>query len=157
MTLIDQARPLQPQRSVPQTLPGPNYEAEADRGRLKVRGNQQLRSSSQPIPPRTLAEEILATFRADVLHGETTFALESHGGYARTVTGTIAYLDEEAQTFLVLAPDGSMERVPLRDIASVPIAAVSDRGQEPPLGGMGSDPAATGARGPTTAQGARLP
>lgn len=44
------------------------------------------------------------------------FELESPGGYRRTVTGTIAYLDDEAQTYMVRAPDGELIRVPLRDI-----------------------------------------
>jgi hypothetical protein len=45
-----------------------------------------------------------------------TFELESPGGYLRRVTGTIAYLDNEAQTYMVRAPDGTLIRVPLRDI-----------------------------------------
>jgi hypothetical protein len=45
-----------------------------------------------------------------------TFDVESPGGYRRTVTGTIAYLDDEAETYMVLAPDGTLIRVPLRDI-----------------------------------------
>jgi hypothetical protein len=48
---------------------------------------------------------------------KTTFELASRGGYVRTVTGTIAYLDEEADTYMVLA-DGELLRVPLRDITS---------------------------------------
>jgi hypothetical protein len=32
------------------------------------------------------------------------------------VTGTIAYLDDEAQTYMVLTSDGALIRVPLRDI-----------------------------------------
>ena len=47
---------------------------------------------------------------------EVSFELESPGGYRRTVTGRIAYLDDEAQTYMVLAPDGTLIRVPLRDI-----------------------------------------
>ncbi len=49
-------------------------------------------------------------------NGESSYELESHGGFARTVTGTVAYVDEEAQTFLVREPGGAMQRVPLRDI-----------------------------------------
>jgi hypothetical protein len=45
-----------------------------------------------------------------------SFEVQSPGGYRRTVTGTIAYLDEEAQTYMVCAPDGTLIRVPLRDI-----------------------------------------
>jgi hypothetical protein len=47
---------------------------------------------------------------------KVSFELESPGGYRRTVTGTIAYLDEEAHTYMVLAVDGELIRVPLRDI-----------------------------------------
>jgi hypothetical protein len=32
------------------------------------------------------------------------------------VTGKIAYLDDEAQTYMVRAPDGALIRVPLRDV-----------------------------------------
>jgi hypothetical protein len=32
------------------------------------------------------------------VRGKVSFELESRGGYHRTVTGTIAYLDDEAQT-----------------------------------------------------------
>jgi hypothetical protein len=32
------------------------------------------------------------------------------------VTGTIAYLDDEAQTYMVLAPEEALIRVPRRDI-----------------------------------------
>jgi hypothetical protein len=48
---------------------------------------------------------------------KTSFELASRGGYIRTVTGTVAYLDAEAQTYMVLA-DGELLRVPLRDITS---------------------------------------
>ena len=45
-----------------------------------------------------------------------SFDLESPGGYARTVNGTVAFLDREAETYLVLAPNGELMRVPLREI-----------------------------------------
>jgi hypothetical protein len=32
------------------------------------------------------------------------------------VTGTIAYLDDEAKTYMVRALDGELIRVPLRDV-----------------------------------------
>ena len=48
--------------------------------------------------------------------GDVSFEVESPGGYRRTVTGTIAYLDDEAKTYMVRAPDGELIRVPLRDI-----------------------------------------
>ena len=52
--------------------------------------------------------------------GRTKFELESRGGYQRTVTGTVAYLDEDAQTYMVSRGigDGQLVRVPLRDITS---------------------------------------
>jgi hypothetical protein len=77
-----------------------------------VDGEKELRA------PATLAEQLLLKFHAGETAGETTFAVESRGGYARTVTGTVAYLDEEASTFMVRAPDGELIRVPLRDITS---------------------------------------
>lgn len=47
---------------------------------------------------------------------EVTFELESPGGYLRAVSGTVAYLDDEAQTYMVRAHDGELIRVPRRDI-----------------------------------------
>jgi hypothetical protein len=47
---------------------------------------------------------------------EVSFELQSPGGYRRTVTGTIAYLDDEAKTYMVRALDGELIRVPLRDV-----------------------------------------
>jgi hypothetical protein len=68
----------------------------------------------------TLAEDLQAEFMAGgaVATSETSFEIASRGGYARTVTGTIAYLDAEAETFMVGAPDGELIRVPLRDVRS---------------------------------------
>jgi hypothetical protein len=45
-----------------------------------------------------------------------SFELESPGGYRRTVTGTIAYLDDEAHTYMLRGHDAELIRVPLRDI-----------------------------------------
>jgi hypothetical protein len=53
---------------------------------------------------------------APSMRGKLCFELESRGGYRRTVVGTLAYLDEEAQTYLVRATGGDLFRVPLRDI-----------------------------------------
>ena len=52
--------------------------------------------------------------------GRTSFELASRGGYVRTVTGTVAYLDEEAETYMILRGNGDNQllRVPLRDITS---------------------------------------
>jgi hypothetical protein len=127
MALTKQDATLRQERYLPYASSGPNYALEAERGRLHLRGSQQRRGSSQPIPPRTLTEEILASLRADLLNETASFELESRGGYARTVTGTVAYLDHEAQTFLVLAPDGGLERVPIRDITSIRVMAASTR------------------------------
>jgi hypothetical protein len=49
---------------------------------------------------------------------ERSFEVESRGGYARTVVGRVAYLDDEAQTYMVLSRAGTLVRVPLRDITS---------------------------------------
>jgi hypothetical protein len=68
--------------------------------------------------PRTLAEELLASYRGGGLASRTDYEVESHGGYARTVTGTVAYLDEEAQTFMIRGADRGLTRVPLRDVRS---------------------------------------
>jgi len=92
------------------------------------------------IAPQTLAERLLAGYRAGEL-GETAFELESHGGYAHTVTGTVAYLDEAAHTFMVRARDGELLRVPVRDITSTHGTAVGKRDQPEPshdLEGLGT-------------------
>ena len=49
---------------------------------------------------------------------ERSFEVASRGGYARTVVGRVAYLDEEAQVYMVLTRAGMLVRVPLRDITS---------------------------------------
>jgi hypothetical protein len=49
---------------------------------------------------------------------ERSFEIESRGGYARTVVGRVAYLDDEAQTYMVLTSAGTLVRVPLPDITS---------------------------------------
>jgi hypothetical protein len=69
---------------------------------------------------RTLAEDLLARYRAGEAATKISFKLESHGGYARTVTGTIAYLDEEAEAFMV-REDDRLARVPIRDVTSARI------------------------------------
>jgi hypothetical protein len=73
--------------------------------------------SSRPEPPPRPGDDVRAALRAQGLRGKTSFELASRGGYARTVTGTVAYLDEQAETYMVLA-DGELLRVPLRDITS---------------------------------------
>ena len=59
-------------------------------------------------PPRETAPESRPPKRS--------FALESRGGFSRTVVGTVAYLDGEAQTYMVRTEAGKLVRVPLRDI-----------------------------------------
>ena len=49
---------------------------------------------------------------------ERAFEIESPNGYLRTVVGTIEYLDEEANTYMVRSRTGELNRVPLRDIRS---------------------------------------
>jgi hypothetical protein len=49
---------------------------------------------------------------------ERAFEIESPNGYLRTVVGTIEYLDEEANTYMVRSRNGELNRVPLRDIRS---------------------------------------
>jgi hypothetical protein len=63
---------------------------------------------------------ILDTVRTATESGsrERSFEVESRGGYARTVVGRLAYLDDESQTYMVLTQDGVLVRVPLRDITS---------------------------------------
>jgi hypothetical protein len=78
----------------------------------EVPGEPELRARP------TLAEELLASYRRGELESETAFELGSHGGYARSVTGTISYLDEEANTFMLRGMDGELIRVPLRDVTS---------------------------------------
>jgi hypothetical protein len=63
MALTAQVATRQQVPPSPPTMFHPDYEAEADRGRLKLRGNQERPSSSRAFPKRTLAEEILGKFR----------------------------------------------------------------------------------------------
>jgi hypothetical protein len=72
--------------------------------------------------------------------GTTFFGLASRGGYVRNVTGTVAYLDEQAETYMVLA-DGELLRVPLRDItARHEVAAIGgiDRSPDRDAEGLGT-------------------
>jgi hypothetical protein len=73
-----------------------------------------------PLPPLKQAVS-LGTPRdaaTDPRSLERSFEVESRGGHARTVVGRLAYFDEEAQTYMVLTRDGTLVRVPLRDITS---------------------------------------
>jgi hypothetical protein len=71
-------------------------------------------------PPRAPVEPAAPLDRSGVpppkpTTGERTFELESPNGYARTVVGTVEYLDGEARTYMVSSA-GALVRVPLRDI-----------------------------------------
>jgi hypothetical protein len=56
MALIVQGSVSSRDPSSPQPMPGPDYEAEADRGRLKLLGDRQLRRRSQLAPPENFSE-----------------------------------------------------------------------------------------------------
>ena len=73
------------------------------------------------------------------------FELESHGGYARTVGGGIAYLDREAETYFVSDRHGSLVRVPVRDIVTSreiqrPLGAAEHAQGTEPLGWRSAQP-----------------
>ncbi|MGZ4113757.1 MAG: hypothetical protein ACXVQT_01610 [Actinomycetota bacterium] len=72
------------------------------------------------IPPRTPIEPAapLEKFPPDPDPRLLSFELESPGGYARTVVGRIAWLDREANTYVVRDGSGDLIRVPRRDIQS---------------------------------------
>ena len=114
--LQDPVRPLDP--SSQQEFVEPGREAEAEGGRPEPPGDRPLPRSSRPEPPREPGDDVRAALRARGPKGKTSFELASRGGYVRTVTGTVAYLDEDAQTYMVLGGDGELLRVPLRDITS---------------------------------------
>ena len=108
----------------------------------EIAGKQTMRAT------RTLAEELLASFHAADASSEWSFDLASHGGYARTVTGTVTFLDEEAQTFMVRVPDGRVVRVPLRDVT----AARDTAPNEPDALGSGRDTRGLGTGGSSGAR-----
>ncbi|MGZ4155408.1 MAG: hypothetical protein ACXVQ0_13110 [Actinomycetota bacterium] len=72
------------------------------------------------IPPRTPIEPAapLEKFPPDPDPRLLSFELESPGGYARTIVGRIAWLDREANTYVVRDGSGDLIRVPRRDIQS---------------------------------------
>ncbi len=67
-------------------------------------------------PPSSDLRESLGRSRPECAGDVVSFDLESPGGYARTVMGTVAFLDREAETYMVLAPNGALMRVPVRNI-----------------------------------------
>ena len=87
-----------------------------------VRIDVPTRSPVQPAapldPPRDTASESRLP--------EISFDVESRGGYVRTVVGRLAYLDDEAQTYMVLTHAGMLVRVPLRDITSSHIISADE-------------------------------
>jgi hypothetical protein len=101
--------------------------------------SSDVAAETKLIAPRTLADELLTGSRRDGAASGTTFELESHGGYAHTVTGTIAYLDEEARTFMVRELDGRLTPVPLRDVTSArTISGEREPGPGPDAQGLGT-------------------
>jgi hypothetical protein len=103
----------------------------------------EVKGEAKLMAARTLAEELLARFLSGGAVSETSFELGSPGGYARTVTGTIAYLDEQGETFMVRATDGDLIRVPLRDVTSAQVHASRERDElrsERDTDGLGTGP-----------------
>ncbi len=114
----DRIRPLDP--SSHQEFLEPDREAGAEGGSTEPFAHPLPRTSSTPEEIITLDDDIRDALQPHVPAGRTKFELESRGGYLRTVTGTVAYLDEDAQTYMVLRGngDGELVRVPLRDITA---------------------------------------
>jgi hypothetical protein len=84
---------------------------------LRHLGGRPLPRPSIQAPEPRPGDAVLAAMRPRGSRGKTSFELASPGGYLRKVTGSIAYLDEEADTYMVLAR-GELVRVPLRDITA---------------------------------------
>jgi len=116
--LKDRIRPLDPSSN--QEFLEPDREAGDEGGTPEPFANLLPRTSLTPEEITTLDDDIRDALQPHVPAGRTKFELESRGGYLRTVTGTVAYLDEDAQTYMVLRGngDGELVRVPLRDITS---------------------------------------
>jgi hypothetical protein len=116
--LKDRIRPLDP--SSHQEFLEPDREAGAEDGSTEPFAHSLPRTSSTPEEIITLDDDIRDALQPHVPAGRTKFELESRGGFLRTVTGTVAYLDEDAQTYMVLRGngDGELVRVPLRDITA---------------------------------------
>jgi hypothetical protein len=125
--LKDRIRPLDPSSN--QVFLVPDREAEAEGGTPEPFAHPLPRTSSTPEEIITLDDDIRDALRPHVPAGRTEFELASPGGYLRSVTGTVAYLDLDAQTYMVLRGngDGELVRVPLRDITSAHETTPSDR------------------------------
>jgi hypothetical protein len=96
--------------------PPPEDDAVGDRRTLSRLRDELRRKPAMRVPPNAPADDVRVALRAR--GGKTSFELASRGGYARTVTGRVAYLDEDAQTYMVLGDGDELLRVPLRDITS---------------------------------------
>jgi hypothetical protein len=117
MTILkDPVRPFDPSPQL--ELRETEHEAGAHTTRpappLRHLGGRPL-PRSMPGPSPRSAEDVRTAMRPRDPRRKTSFELASPGGYLRKVTGSIAYLDEEANTYMVLAR-GELVRVPLRDI-----------------------------------------
>jgi hypothetical protein len=126
--LLDPIRPLDP--SSRQEFLEPGRGAEDEPRTPELPRVQPLRRSSRPRPAGSPAIDVRTSLLPRGPLGKTSFELASRGGYVRTVTGTIAYLDEEAQTYMVAGDDGELLRVPLRDITST--HEIATNGERPP-------------------------
>ena len=94
------------------TMPGrssPHLRSVSSRVRRARAGDRRPRRET-----RAARRSLPAGPRAARSGGKISFELASRGGYVRTVTGTVAYLDEQTETYMVLA-DSELLRVPLRD------------------------------------------
>jgi hypothetical protein len=120
ITVLDPVRPLDqpPRPSLPED------DAVGDRRTLPPLRDELRRRPAMAVPPNAPADDVRAALRAR--GRKTSFELASRGGYARTVTGIVAYLDEDAQTYMVLGDGDELLRVPLRDITA--------RQEETPIG-----------------------
>lgn len=98
---------------VPESLPGPPTPLERAEPLIGL------------VPGR---REDLSEYRFEREGAEASFELESPGGYARTVIGTFAYFDAQAQTYFVRGHDGALVRVPLRDIKTTHVASAGRSG-----------------------------
>jgi hypothetical protein len=90
--------------------------------------------------PEPLGDLYRPALRSPGPEGKISFELASRGGYVRNVTGTVAYLDEEAETYMVLA-GGELLRVPLRDITGrheVKATGEIDRSRDRDAEGLGT-------------------
>ena len=124
----DPVRPLdRPQRV---DLPEDHQDHAAGERRILPPLRDELpRRPAMPVPPAPPADAVRTALRAR--GGKTSFELASRGGYARTVTGIVAYLDEDAQTYMVLGDEDELLRVPLRDITSRREGIASDEIDRP--------------------------